>query len=204
MSKTIYCDVDSTIYDLFPLQKEAALKRYGVELKRNQIDRWNWCYRMFGDDGFELFKDVLTPENIERRELYDGAKEALERLYDLGFNLYFLSHHWSPREMEAPVREWLHSEIDRPLTVKLMGARNCKVEFALDDPTTGGIIEDKPSTLAKANKKGVPCVAIQQLWNMETIDTYNLLSVTKWFEMPELIMSMRLGTNYQERLDFGV
>lgn len=197
--RTIYIDVDSTIWDLFPDQKYFAKKLYGIDLKEEQVDRWNWCYRVFGDDGFDIFRHILVPNRVQGRELYDGCAEALLDLYESGFDITFLSHHWNPKAMEPAVREWLQSKLEFPFSVTLMGARNDKIDYMMEDPSACTIIEDKPSTLKKGIESGIPVVAKMQRWNMDLIEKEDVLSFVEWDEAPHLLKNMILPT-IQERL----
>lgn len=197
--KTIFCDIDHTIWDLYDDLKVVAKDLYDFDLEREHIDQWNWCYKLFGSDGFKIFTKVLVPEKVSGRELYSGVPEAMRKLYDMGYNIYFLSHHWNATDMEPAVREWLNAKLDIPFTVKLIQAKNSKIDYMLQDRTAVSIIEDKPKTLKEAVDYGIVPLAKLQKFNMDVVEKENILSFVEWNEVPDLVKYTRLPS-VQEKL----
>ena len=191
MSKTLYIDIDSTIWDTNETVLNTLKRDLGIEAKYEDITYWGYYEDLVGGgEGWfnKVFKDAFDPYQVYHRELYPGVEDALHTLWTRdNFRFHFLSHNPEPTKMIAPVNEWLHSKLTVPFRLTIFGARNCKINFMDTDTSAWGIVEDKPSTLAKAAKNGYATIAKSHPYNLTTIDQYDIISFGSWSEVPALV-----------------
>ncbi len=189
--KTLYIDIDSTIWDMESVVFATMQREFGIEITHEDITQWDTIPELVGwcDGWFDkCFKDAFDPEQVGQRRLYPHVGKALLNMWvSYGLSFHFLSHNPEPRKMQEPVRQWLHDHLLVPFEVTVFGARNDKINFMQDDPNAWGIVEDKPSTLAKAAKSEYVTIAKRHPYNLNIIDQYDILSFDHWRDVPDLV-----------------
>jgi hypothetical protein len=190
MTRTLYMDLDSTLWDTHPLYIKAQMELFGKAMPYEEITHW-YAYRDFHGDGFyTMFDWALDPDHLEKRELYPGVQEALANINSMGFRFHIISHNTNPK-WRGPYLEWLDTVLPVQFDFTLFGSRNDKVLKMKEDPTAWGIVEDKAETALKAMRAGYKVFVKAHPWNYDCEDkTYRF---EDWDEMPHLI-KMALGT----------
>lgn len=187
--KTLYVDIDSTIWPLNDYMHDAMLSLTGIHINHEDVTTWDYYFNLGVERELvlEAFDIALSPDKVADRPLYDGVADALLRLSETGFHVHFLSHNPCPKPLHDAVYNWLMSKLMFPYSLTIFGARNCKVAFMREDSEAYGIIEDKPSTLIKAHKSEFVTIAKRQPWNLTTIEEYGIMSFDAWREVPKLV-----------------
>jgi hypothetical protein len=143
----------------------------------------------FGPNYSDIFKHALDPEQVQDRELYPFVAAAVTKLYQMGFGIHFMSHNPNPSKMYLPVHMWLDDYIHINYELTIFGARNDKISTMREDPKAWAIIEDKPSTLVKAQKNGYVTLARRHPWNLDVIAKHDIMSFDNWAVVPEMLWS---------------
>ena len=186
--RTLYIDIDSTIWPAEDVYAKNAIELFGSNYPMTVQYDEQFFKDTYGPGYGDIFK--FNPEEIADRVLYPYAAWALNYLYGLGFELHFLSHNPAPHKMRKPVQAWLESKLQVPFKLTVFGARNCKVNFMAGEDYAWGIIEDKPSTLAKAHRHGYVTIAKEQPWNLRTIEECGILSFSSWLQIPGMVTNV--------------
>lgn len=183
-SKTLYLDLDSTLWDTHPLYVKAQMELFGKAMPYEEINHW-YAYRDFHGDGFyTMFDHALDPEHLDKRELYPGVEDALLKLAAMGFDFHIISHNTNPR-WRGPYLSWLDSVLPIEFEFTLFGSRNDKVAKMKEDPTAYGIVEDKAGTAMKAHRAGYKVFVKAHPWNYECEGvTYRFKD---WADMPRMV-----------------
>jgi hypothetical protein len=190
MRKTLYVDVDDTLYSALPLYSIAEREMHGTDRLRKRYYEPHEMVEMYGEDFKEIFYRALSPEKVHDREMYPNVPEALSRLYD-EYDVHFLTHTHFPNEMYVPLREWLRQNLTIPFNLTAIPEDIPKVEVLEADSTTYGIIDDRFKTLRDAYRAGYRVYGMKQHTNCHTRVPY-----VKWFEdwrqVPDLIFEMEM------------
>jgi phosphoglycolate phosphatase-like HAD superfamily hydrolase len=190
VDRTLYLDLDSTLWDTHPLYVKAQMELFGKAMPYEEINHW-YAYRDYHGDGFyTMFDWALDPDHLDKRELYPGVSEALTDISSLGFVFHIISHNTNPK-WRGPYLAWLDSVLPIQFDFTLFGSRNDKVAKMKEDPTAFGIVEDKAETALKAMRAGYNVFVKAHPWNMECEHvTYRFQD---WEQMPSLVQ-LALGT----------
>lgn len=193
MNKTIYVDVDSTIWPAELEYTRSEMRLHGTDdLVKNWYDVPELKAK-YGEDYREIFWDALNPKKVLDRVMYPGVENAVLTLrYELGFNIHFITHSPFPEQMEPAMREWFDFVLgDVPgfvpdLTV--YDESNCKATTMASDPTAWGIIEDKPSTAHAAIQRGYRVYLKRHVWNREYLkDNTQVQGFDEWKYIPGMV-----------------
>lgn len=186
--RTLYIDVDSTIWPAEVEYLKAEMKLHGTQ---NFLDKWfehHELIEMYGEDYSDIFKVALDPSSVHERELYPYVAEYLCNLYHGmcgGFDLHFISHNMFASEIRQPMHDWLsskmHTHVEFELTV--VHQRFRKENIMKQDPGAWGLVDDVPKNLHRAREAGFHVFCKAQSWN-EGIDVPRF---EEWYELPELI-----------------
>jgi hypothetical protein len=193
MTKTLYIDVDSTIWPAEQKYMEVEKELYGTELfctKYWGADEWK---EVCGESIEVLLMNALNPEDIPNRKLYDGCAEVLCNLYhgiaSEPFNFHFVSHNYFAKDTRGPLNDWLHDMMHTGVDFKLTvyHSRFRKENTMLKDPTAFALLDDMPRNVEGAIDAGFPVFVKRQKWNRMLEDTAGAYLFDSWYELPEII-----------------
>jgi hypothetical protein len=187
LNRTLYIDIDSTIWPAEEQYSKAAKELFGKELKSNQWYTVDELIAVFGSDYRKIFSYALQPQRMPLRKLYPHVYTALLSLTALGFRLHFISH--NEHRFQPAIRSWLRKKLGNiqfNLTVQPVEVLD-KVEYMTYDPYAWGIIEDKAETLIDAVEADYISIAKSQPWNLTVAQQYAILSFETWDEVPALV-----------------
>jgi len=190
MDKILFVDLDSTLWDTEPLYYEGMMRLFGRYIAPDERVDFNWP-RALGDNWWDLFDYALHPNKIYKREFYPYAVDALYKIVYMRFGIHFCSHNPNRILLEGPVRLWLEDAFNFDFDLTIFGARNDKIDY-MDTHVGGwGIVEDKPSTIRKAVRKGYPTFMRVHNYNLPLLeDSYladNIYAFEDWKLMPGLV-----------------
>lgn len=189
MRRTLYIDIDSTIWPAEDEYREAEMAIYGTDKLRFNYYTPEEMQEMYGENYKELLFKALSPDKVMERELYPGCAEILCNLYrgmNGGYDLYFLSHNHFAKEMDGPLREWLDREMHPGVEyqLKVMHERYNKYAFMRKDPTAYALIDDRPRNVLDAQREGYHVLSKKQTWN-EHLDSVPMFD--DWYEVPNYL-----------------
>lgn len=199
MNRTVYIDIDDTIWDAEGRVLQTLAEKYGINKTREEVTYWG-CYADWlnnDDNWFDMaFGDALDPAQVKERELFPNVARVLEILHDNEINLHFISHNPKPNKMVTPVHEWLLDKLPGlAFSLTIFGARNDKVKFMQNDPSAWAIVEDKYTTLASAAKAGyVAFGKVREYNRLDIAENPAILPFEDWNEF---------GKMFYKRLMFG-
>ncbi len=186
VSRTLYFDIDSTLWPAETEYMANAIELFGKELDTTYQYNDKWLEENYGPNYVDMF--YLDPANIAQREVYPGVVEGIQYAYKkLGFNIHFLSHNSTPADMFEPVDKWLWDNLRIDFDLTIFEASNCKVAYMQDDPTAWGIVEDKPKTIFDAYDAGYVVFGKRQPWNLQIVDGGGIIFFNEWTEFPQLL-----------------
>jgi hypothetical protein len=187
LNRTLYIDIDSTIWPAEEQYSQAAKELFGKELKSNQWYTVDELLDVFGPDYRKIFSYALQPQRMPLRKLYPHVYTTLLTLTAIGFKLHFISH--NEHRFQPAIRSWLRKKLGNiqfNLTVQPVEVLD-KVQYMGFDPYAWGIIEDKTDTLVDAVESGYISIAKTQPWNLTAVQQYGILSFETWDELPTLV-----------------
>lgn len=202
MSRSLYVDIDSTIWDLHPWVFEAIYNQHGIKVTEDDITKWNWAENLLGKGWWSVFEEALDPDRVMDRELFPNCAEALTVLSQaFDFDIHFLSHNPKPDKLREPIFKWLCNELDIPFSLTIFGARNDKVDFMKEDESAWGIVEDKGKTLKRADDQAFYAFGkrYSHNQNLQNDDGYGIIWFDDWDEMPELVAEVLEGERIFEQ-----
>lgn len=191
MSKILFIDLDSTLWDTEPLYHEGMMSLFNRYIAPNERADFDWP-KDLGDNWWDLFDYALHPERIRYREFYPGAVFAVNAIHDqLGFDIHFCSHNPKPKLMEGPIHEWLRGTFKFDFDLTIFGARNDKIDYMDTHEGSWGIVEDKPATIRKAVRRGYPTFMHVHNYNRSLLEdrqvSDGIYAFNRWVVMPTLM-----------------
>lgn len=165
MRRTLYIDIDSTIWPAEVEYDIAETEMYGSKLLSSDWYDIPELIRIFGENYKDIFWRALSPERVSNRRLYPHVAAALRSLYVMDLEFHFFTHNPFPDDMYEPLHDWLSRDLTVPFELTVKEEHNCKVAAMKDDPTAWGIVEDRHHTLFKAHAAGYHAFGMKQPWN---------------------------------------
>lgn len=192
---TIYIDIDSTIWNFNDPFHAVIRESTGIDVVYDDVDCWDYYFNIGipAEKIKKCFDIALHPDKVQQRQFFPGVLESLPELYQMGYNIMFLSHNPKPAQLTPAIDMWLFNNLVIPYKLKIFGARNCKIEYMREQGDAWGIVEDKPSTLVKAHKSEFNVLAIKQPWNLKIVEEYGIVSFNDWSEVPKLVEEINLA-----------
>lgn len=181
MSRLII-DVDNVLWDAYPWTLEAVKQVFDKDITLEDVGHWYGWEGLLGPKWFDAFTIALDPQRVVDREPLPFAPEVLHRL-SKHFWIHFVSHNPKPNALHDPLDNWIKDNFvlgtgDAPgYDLTIFGARNCKVDYADSLGDVWGIIEDKPSTLRKAVKRGYVAFG-----RMTPLNEHEKIPNVNWFD----------------------
>jgi hypothetical protein len=188
--RTLYIDIDSTIWPAEDEYTRAEMAAYGTDKLRTKYFTVEEMKEQYGEDYEAVFKDALSPARVHERELYPGCAEIICNLYhgmNGGFDIHFISHSFFASDIRPPLREWLedvmHVGVEFELTVK--HERFIKANIMAKDPTAFALIDDRPKNVLLAQAAGYEVMCKNQVWNKQLVSWVPMFDY--WQEVPDLL-----------------
>jgi hypothetical protein len=190
--KTLYIDIDSTIWPAEDEYTRAEMAAYGTDLLRTQYFTQEEMLANYGPGYEDVFKDALSPDRVHERELYPDCAEIICNLYHginfQAYDIHFISHSFFASDIREPLREWLksvmHVGVEFELTVK--HERFIKANIMRKDPTAFALIDDRPKNVLLAKEAGYVTLCKRQVWN----EGINVTMFDNWSEIPDLLYDL--------------
>lgn len=185
--KTLYIDIDSTIWPAEEEYDRAAMELYGIPFGKDWYDVEELIEK-FGPDYKQVFRHALDPERILTRKLYPGVATALYELYvESNFTLHFISH--NDHDLEAGLEQWLTNILNIPFDITVYPVEIMdKVKWMMYDPNAFALIEDKPAALLDSAVTGYITLAKRQPWNRLTLqENPDIIGFDNWIYVPYML-----------------
>ncbi|HEX2728865.1 MAG TPA: hypothetical protein VHM16_03865 [Rubrobacteraceae bacterium] len=180
-------DIDSTIWDVESMVREAVLRVTGDILDVESISAWVHLLDAYGEETTtRIYDRALAPERILERELYPGVREtirSLQREHDIA--IHFVTRHPFPDDIAPHLRPWLRENFGPEAELTVTPEDKLGV---LRDLNAFGMIDDRSDTLARVADAGLWAAAKVQPWNRVFLDGRpDIFRFTDWREVPEML-----------------
>jgi len=182
-NKTLYIDIDSTIWAPEPEYDKVEYAMYGTTRLSKEWFEPDELVEIYGPDFKQIFWKALAPEKVAEREMFPHVGETLDQLNFMGYNIHFLTHTHFPDEMRKPLHAWISECTLAPFEITPTEEANDKIDIIAEDPSAWGVIEDRVSTLTKAVEEGY--YAFGKRTHVNDVD----IPGVRWFDDWRLIPS---------------
>jgi hypothetical protein len=184
-------DLDSTLYCFLSAFNRSALDLHGVEGPvPHDVTEWNAIEPFFDDfrDMLQCFEHAYSLENVELNVPYAEAKESLERLAGLGYEIEYFTDR--PDTSASATEAWLE-HWDFPSRHNLNVCADKREVLRARNMELATLIDDRPRTLVFARYElGMENVySLKHSYNRNFSDIPGIHLADTWAGLEDLILN---------------
>ncbi len=172
----IAIDIDSTLHHYWDDLRDAAKRRFGVDLPYEHQITWS-IDRLKPEQLKACIAETHSDQVVLAAEPYPGAVDVVRRWHEAGHWIHITSHRATVAH--AATARWLeriglpyhdlHCSYD-----KISRARELGIDV---------LIDDSPVNLAQAIEAGILGATLVHPWNRELVETEDVVAGEDWDEL---------------------